>query len=76
MATKLGDVLVVFGFVILSYGICGVLISPGWLIKVPRHIPIFVGSFLKLPKCSLNIDLVTSCLCRNALNKKKKMAHL
>ena len=37
-------VFVVFFFIII------IIIIPKWLMKVPGHIPIVVGSFLELPK--------------------------
>ena len=40
---NLGDSLFVPVFVIILYGIFGVLSIPRWLIKVPGHIPMFFG---------------------------------
>ena len=42
-ANMLGELLFFLVFLIIQYGIFGVLIIPKWLIKVPGHIPIFFG---------------------------------
>ena len=57
--TDFGDFVCFSCIFIIFHGIFGALIIPKWLIKVPRHIPIFFGSFLELRKCSPDLDLAT-----------------
>ena len=50
----------------------GDLITPKWPIKVPRHIPIFFGTVLELPKMCPNIDPRDPYLLQKYFNKYKK----
>ena len=64
--------LIVLVFLMICYGIFGVLTIPKLQIKVPGHIPILFGWFLALPNCSPNLAPYTPYLSPKCFNEYKK----
>ena len=69
----LGDVLDFPCFLMVLQWFWGVLIIPKWLIHDSGHIPIFLGTFLELPKNRPNMDLWSLSYYRKGFNEYQKI---